>query len=41
MKFVVGVIVGIVIATVGFAGVARIMDRGVEVVQDQARNLSR
>lgn len=41
MKFLVGFVLGIVVATVGFQGVTRILDRGVEVVQQQAQEVAR
>ncbi len=41
MQFIIGIIVGIVIATVGFSGVARMMDRGVDAVKNQAQEISR
>lgn len=34
MKFILGVIVGIIIATVGFSGIARILDNGVNKVKE-------
>lgn len=34
MNFIVGVIVGIVIATVGFSGIARMADRGVDKIKE-------
>ena len=34
MKFIYGVIFGIVIATVGFSGVARMLDNGVNKVKE-------
>jgi hypothetical protein len=41
MQFIIGVIVGIVIATVGFGGVAKMADKGVDatkaVVKDVAK----
>jgi hypothetical protein len=36
MNFIVGVIVGIVLATIGATGVARWIDTGVNVVKQQA-----
>lgn len=36
-NFVYGTIFGIVIATVGFSGIAKIVDHGVSKVQDVAR----
>jgi hypothetical protein len=38
--FIVGVIVGLVVATVGFSGVARILDRGVETVKIKSQELA-
>jgi len=34
MNFLAGVIVGIVIATVGFSGVARMADKGVDKIKE-------
>ncbi len=34
MNFIAGVIVGIVIATVGFSGVARMADKGVDKIKE-------
>ena len=36
MKFILGVLVGIVIATIGFSGITRMLDRGVEKVKEVA-----
>ena len=36
MKFILGVFVGIVIATIGFSGITRMLDRGVEKVKEVA-----
>jgi hypothetical protein len=41
MQFIVGVIVGIVVATAGFSGIAKILDRGVEAVKTQTQELSK
>lgn len=38
--FIGGVIVGLVIATVGFGGVARILDKGVETVKTKSQELA-
>jgi len=40
MKFIIGFVFGMIVATVGFSGVARIMDHGVETVKTQAQELS-
>ena len=41
MKFVIGFICGIVVASIGFSGVARLMDSGVQVVKEKSQELSR
>lgn len=41
MKFVVGFVLGIVVGQVGFQGMARIMDRGVSAVQEQAQEVAK
>jgi hypothetical protein len=40
MNFVAGIIVGIVIATVGFSGVARLIDNGVTQTQSIVRSVA-
>jgi uncharacterized membrane protein len=40
MRFIFGVIVGIVISTVGFSGIARILDNGVGTIKSQSQNLA-
>jgi hypothetical protein len=40
-KLIIGFVFGLIVATVGFSGVARIMDHGVETVKTQAQELSR
>lgn len=39
-KFVLGFVVGIVVASVGFGGIARIADKGVQTIQNQSRELA-
>jgi len=39
-KLLIGFILGLIVATVGFSGVARIMDHGVETVKTQAQTLA-
>jgi len=39
--FIYGTIFGIIVATVGFAGIARIMDKAVDATKNQAVELSR
>ena len=41
MNFFTGIIVGIVIATVGLTGIARIADKGVEVIKHEATQLNK
>lgn len=41
MQFLIGIIVGIVIATAGFSGIAKILDRGVDAVKTQTQELSK
>jgi hypothetical protein len=40
IKFVSGFVLGLVVASVGFSGIARIMDRGVQTIQNQSRELA-
>jgi hypothetical protein len=40
-NFVLGTIFGLVIATVGFSGVARILDHGVEKIKTQSVEMSK
>jgi hypothetical protein len=40
MKFVIGFVLGIVVGQIGFAGVARLMDRGVDTVKQQAQEVA-
>lgn len=39
--FFIGVIFGLVLATVGFSGMARIMDKGVEKVKTESQELAK
>jgi len=41
MQFLVGVVIGIVISTIGFTGVAHLADRGVNQIQSTARDMAR
>lgn len=40
-KFILGFVAGIVVCTVGFGGIARILDRGVETVKSQSQELAK
>jgi hypothetical protein len=39
-KFIAGFVIGIVIASVGFSGIARIADKGVQTIQTQSKELA-
>ena len=39
--FVIGTVFGLVLATVGFSGIARIMDRGIDTVKTQSQELAK
>ena len=39
-KFLIGFVAGLVVATVGFSGVARIMDSGVQTIQQTTQELA-
>jgi hypothetical protein len=39
-KILVGVVIGIVVATIGFGGIARMLDRGVQTIQQQSKELA-
>jgi len=40
-KFILGFVLGIVVATIGFSGVARLLDSGVTVVKEKSQELAR
>ena len=40
-NFVFGTIFGLVLATVGFSGIAHILDKGVETVKTQSQELAK
>jgi uncharacterized membrane protein YtjA (UPF0391 family) len=37
MQFLLGIVVGIIVATVGFTGIAQMADRGVEAIQETVK----
>ena len=41
MKFVIGFVLGIAVGQIGFSGLVRIMERGVDMVQQQAQEVAR
>lgn len=40
-KIAIGFILGVVVASVGFSGVAKLMDSGVQIVKEKSQELSR
>ena len=36
-KIVIGFVLGLIVASVGFSGIARIADRGVQTIQEQSK----
>lgn len=40
-KFIVGTIFGIVLSTVGFTGITRMLDKGVDTVKTQTQEIAR
>lgn len=39
--FILGTIFGLVLATVGFSGIARIMDKGIDTVKTQSQEMAK
>jgi hypothetical protein len=39
--FILGFVIGLVVATVGFSGVARILDQGVETIKSTSQELAK
>lgn len=39
-KLIIGFVLGLVVATVGFGGIARILDNGVSAVKTQSKELA-
>lgn len=40
MKFIAGFVLGVVVASVGFTGIARMLDRGVDTIQQTSKELA-
>jgi hypothetical protein len=40
-KIFIGFVLGIVVATVGFGGIARMLDRGVDTVKTQSQEMAK
>ena len=41
MKLIIGFILGLIVATVGFSGVARMVDNGIDRVKTQSQELAK
>ncbi len=39
-NLIIGFVMGLVVASVGFGGIARILDRGVQTIQEQSKELA-
>ena len=39
-KLIIGFVLGLVVASVGFGGIARMLDRGVQTIQNQSKELA-
>lgn len=39
-NLIIGFVIGIVVATVGFTGIARLLDRGVQTIQHHSKELA-
>jgi hypothetical protein len=40
-KIIIGFVLGLIVAAVGFSGIARIFDRGVQTIQETSKELAR
>ena len=40
-NLIIGFVLGLIVATVGFSGVARLLDRGVEAIKTQSQELAK
>jgi hypothetical protein len=41
MRFITGFVLGLIVATVGFSGVARMLDNGIDHVKTQSQELAK
>jgi len=39
-KLLIGFVLGVVVATVGFGGITKVLDRGVQTIQQQSKELA-
>ena len=40
-KFIAGFVLGIIVAAVGFGGIARMLDKGIETVKTQSQEMAK
>lgn len=40
-KIIIGFVLGLIVATVGFGGIARMLDKGIETVKTQSQELAK
>jgi hypothetical protein len=40
-NFVIGTVFGLILATVGFSGIARMLDRGIDTVKSQSQEMAK
>ena len=40
IKFIAGFVLGLIVAAVGFGGIARMLDKGVQQIQTQSKELA-
>jgi hypothetical protein len=40
-KLIIGFVLGLVVATVGFGGIARMLDKGIETVKTQSQEMAK
>ena len=40
-NFVIGTVFGLILATVGFSGIARMLDKGVDTIKTQSQEIAR
>lgn len=40
-KLIVGFVLGVIVASVGFGGIARIADKGVQTIQNQSKEFAK
>ena len=40
IRILIGFVLGVVVSTVGFTGITRVLDRGVQTIQEQSKELA-